>query len=169
MAVPPFIRCFWPAFSRPLFSPRHSFTAKNHLPNSLPLSLSFILFHSTEKFILFNCVASSPPPVPLAIHAVGQTQLAQTQLAPRRSWPDAVGETQLARRSWLRRSWPQDAVGQTQLARRSWPDAVGSDAVGPKTQLARRSWRDAVGQTQLAPRRSWPDAVGETQLARSAI
>ncbi|KAL3119308.1 hypothetical protein niasHT_000086 [Heterodera trifolii] len=32
--------------------------------------------------------------------AVGETQLAQTQLAPRRSWPDAVGETQLARRSW---------------------------------------------------------------------
>ncbi|KAL3124146.1 hypothetical protein niasHT_004735 [Heterodera trifolii] len=54
-------------FSSPFLSP--PFIHCQNLPNSLPLSLSFILFHSTEKFILFNCVASSPPPVPLAIHS----------------------------------------------------------------------------------------------------
>ncbi|KAL3080050.1 hypothetical protein niasHT_034608 [Heterodera trifolii] len=63
---------------------------------------------ASRQLRLANCVlgpTASEPTASGQLHAVGETQL-----APRRSWPqDAVGS---------------DAVGQTQLARRSWPDAV---------------------------------------------
>ncbi|KAL3109492.1 hypothetical protein niasHT_012387 [Heterodera trifolii] len=137
---------------------------------------------------VFLKLAEEKMDILLTNNGVGETELAQTELA-RRSWRDGVGsdgvgpKTELARRSWRdgvgetelaqtelasRRSWP-DGVGETELARRSWRDGVGSDGVGPKTELARRSWRDGVGetelaQTELASRRSWPDGVGETEL-----
>uniref|UniRef100_A0A914HUL5 Uncharacterized protein n=1 Tax=Globodera rostochiensis TaxID=31243 RepID=A0A914HUL5_GLORO len=87
------------------------------------------------------------------------SELAQTELAPRRSWlsgvgPDGVGpKTELAQTELARRSWPQDGVGSTELARRSWPqDGVGSYRVSQTELAPRRSWRDGVGPDGVGPK-----------------